>query len=128
MFLQPKNGKKAGCRALPRGCPALSLYPGEKKWDDAGNLHQVRHAMNRYLLTALLVLVLLNGASPQEQLVNVKLRVLLVDKDLNQKPVPFQMVGFRDQAKASNSIELKTDLEGKAEKLLVPGRYAITTA
>jgi S1-C subfamily serine protease len=84
--------------------------------------------MNRYLLTALLVFVPLGGASPQAQLVTVKLRVLLVDKDLNQKPVPFQVVRFRDQANASNSTELKTDLEGKAEKQLAPGRYAITTA
>jgi S1-C subfamily serine protease len=84
--------------------------------------------MNRYLLTALLVLVPPSGASPQAQLVNVKLRVLLVDKDLNQKPVPFQVVTFRDQANTSNSTELKTDLEGKAEKQLAPGRYVITTA
>jgi S1-C subfamily serine protease len=106
----------------------LSLYPGKKKWDDAGNLHQVRHAMNRYLLTAFLVFVPLSGPSLQAQLVNVRLRVLLVDKDLNQKPVPFQVVSFRDQANASNSTELKTDLEGQAEKQLVPGHYAITTA
>ncbi len=85
--------------------------------------------MNRYLLTtALLVLVPLSGASPQTPLVNVKLRVLLVDKDLNQKPVPFQVVSFRDQANPSASTELKTDLEGKAEKQLAPGRYTITTA
>jgi S1-C subfamily serine protease len=84
--------------------------------------------MNRYLLTALLVLVPLSGASPQAQLVNVRLRVLLVDKDLNQKPVPFQVVTFRDPANTSNSSELKTDLEGKAEKQLAPGRYVISTA
>jgi S1-C subfamily serine protease len=85
--------------------------------------------MNRHLLTtALLVLVPLSGASPQTPLVNVKLRLLLVDKDLNQKPVPFQVVSFRDQANPATSAELKTDLEGKAEKQLPPGRYAITTA
>ena len=84
--------------------------------------------MDRYLLTALLVMVPLSGASPQTQVVNVKLRVLLVDNDLNQKPVPFQVVSFRDQANTSNSTELKTDLEGRAEKHLAPGRYAITIA
>jgi hypothetical protein len=92
----------------------LSLYPSGKKWDDAGNLQEVRHAM-RYLLTALLVFVPLSSASPQTHLVNVRLRVLLVDKDLNQKPVPFQVVHFHDAANGSNSVELKTDLEGRAE-------------
>ncbi len=82
--------------------------------------------MNRYLPTALLVFVPLSGASPQTQLVNVRLRVLLVDKDLNQKPVPFQVVNFRDPANASSSVELKTDLEGKAETHLAPGHYSIT--
>jgi S1-C subfamily serine protease len=84
--------------------------------------------MNRCLLTVLLVMVPLSGASPQTQLVNLRLRVLLVDKDLNQKPVPFLVVSFRDQANTATSTELKTDLEGKAEKQLAPGRYAITTA
>ncbi len=84
--------------------------------------------MNRYLLTALLVLVQLNGASPQAQLVNVRLRVLLVDKDLNQKPVPFQVVSLRDPANGSSSVELKTDLEGKAETQLAPGHYSIAIA
>lgn len=83
--------------------------------------------MTRYILTFLLAMVPLTGPSPQTQLVNVKLRVLLVDKDLNQKPVPFQIVSFRDLGNTSPSIELKTDLDGKAEKQLSPGRYAITT-
>lgn len=113
---------------MPWSCPVLSLYPQEKKWDDAGNLLQVRHAMNRYLLTALLVFVPVRGAPPQAELVNVKLRVLIVDKDLNQKPVPFYVVSFRDKANASSSTELKTDLDGKAEKQLAAGRYSITAS
>src|SRR5260370_22479132 len=119
---------KTGCRFLPRQCPALSLYPGAKKWEDAGNDLKMRQAMNRYLLTALLVLVQLNGASPQAQLVNVRLRVLLVDKDLNQKPVPFEVVSLRDPANGSSSVELKTDLEGKAETQLALGHYSIAIA
>jgi S1-C subfamily serine protease len=83
--------------------------------------------MNRYLLTALLVLVPLRDTAPQADLVNVKLRVLLVDKDLNQKPVPFYVVAFRNQLKDASSAELKTDLDGKAEKQLAPGRYSIAT-
>ena len=91
-------------------------------------ISQARHAMNRYLLTAVLVSVPLSGAPPQAELVNVKLRVLLVDKDLNQKPVPFYVVNFRNQSNASSSTELKSDLDGKAEKQLAAGRYSITTA
>jgi len=127
MFTGRSMARKAGCRFLPLRCPILSLYPSGKKWDDAGNLREVRHAM-RYLLTAFLVFVPLSSASPQTQLVNVRLRVLLVDKDLNQKPVPFQVVHFHDAANGSNSVELKTDLEGRAETQLGPGHYSIATA
>jgi len=84
--------------------------------------------MNRFLLTVLLVFVPLSSAQPQAQLVNVKLRVLIVDKDLNQKPVPFYIVNFRNQANSSSSTEMKTDLEGKAEKQFAPGRYSIIAA
>lgn len=84
--------------------------------------------MNKFLLTALLAFFPLTDAARQAGLVNVKLRVLLVDKDLNQKPVPFYVVNFRDQAKASSSTELKTDLDGRAEKQLPAGHYSITTA
>jgi len=84
--------------------------------------------MNRYFLSVLLLLAALPGASPQAELVHVKLRVLIVNKDLNQKPVPFQVVSFRDQANAANSADLKTDLEGKAEGKLAPGRYSIVSS
>src|SRR5713226_1705629 len=87
----------------------------------------MRRAMNRYLLTALLILVPLRDAAPQAELVNVKVRVLLVDKDLNQKPVPFYVVALHNQANGANSAELKTDLDGKAEKQFAPGRYSIAT-
>jgi len=83
--------------------------------------------MNRCLLSALLVFTAFRGAPPQADLVTVKLRVLLVDKDLNQKPVPFQIVDFRDQSNTSNSADLKTDLEGRAETRLAPGRYSVIT-
>ncbi len=83
--------------------------------------------MNRYLLSALAVLISLTGPAFQNDTVRVKLRVLLVDKDLNQKPVPFYVVSFRNQSSSGNLRELKTDLDGKAESSLEPGRYLITT-
>src|SRR5260370_35686454 len=101
--------KKAGSRFLPLRCPALSLYAREKKWDDAGDDLKMRQGMNRYLLTALLVFVPLSGASPQAKLVNVKPRVLLVDKDLNQKPLRFHVVSCLDHAHLSTSTDLMTD-------------------
>jgi S1-C subfamily serine protease len=84
--------------------------------------------MSKRLLTALFVLVALPGPRPQTSPVNVKLRVVLVDKDLNQKPVPFYVVSFRNTVSGDTSSELKTDLEGKAEKQLPPGKYSITTS
>jgi S1-C subfamily serine protease len=86
------------------------------------------HTISKHLLTALFMLVSLAGARPQASSVNVKLRVLLVDKDLNQKPVPFYVVSFRNTESGEAPIELKTDLEGKAEKQLPPGNYSITTS
>lgn len=83
--------------------------------------------MSNCLLKALLVLGSLLSAKPQAAPVSVKLRVLLVDKDLNQKAVPFYIVSFRN-ATGEATIELNTDLEGKAEKQLPPGKYSITTA
>jgi hypothetical protein len=83
-------------------------------------------AMSQQLLTALFALLSLAGARPQTGPVEVKLRVLLVDKDLNQKAVPFYIVSFRNTASGGTPIELKTDLDGKAEKQLPPGKYSVT--
>jgi S1-C subfamily serine protease len=81
-----------------------------------------------YLLMASLLFSPNLGAGPQATPVNVKVRVLLVDKDLNQKPVPFFIIHFRNVATADASLEFKTDLEGKAEGQLAPGRYSLSTA
>ena len=88
--------------------------------------------MRRPLLALFMVLGWLQSAFPQtapaNAPLNVKFRVVIVDKDLNQKPVPFFVVHLRNLANAANSAEVKTDLDGKAEKQLVPGRYSVTTA
>jgi S1-C subfamily serine protease len=83
--------------------------------------------MCRYLLLAFLLLSPIKAAGPQTAPVNIKVRVLLVDKDLNQKPVPFYVINFRNKGSADAPTELKTDLDGKAEKQLAPGHYAIST-
>ena len=83
--------------------------------------------MYAYVLMASLMFT--SGTYPQLQTapVNVRVRVVLVDKDLNQKPVPFCIVNFRNLATADAPAALKTDLDGKAEKQLPPGRYSIST-
>jgi S1-C subfamily serine protease len=83
--------------------------------------------MNAYLLMASLLFALNLSSQPQTAPVNVKVRVLLVDKDLNQKPVPFYSVTLKNVANADALAALKTDLDGKAEKQLPPGRYSIST-
>jgi len=66
-------------------------------------------------------------SAPQTAPANVKVRVLIVDKDLNQKPVPFYIVQFHNEGNADPSTAVKTDLDGKAERQLPAGRYSITT-
>jgi len=80
-----------------------------------------------YLLMASLLFSPDRGAVPQTAPVNVKVRVVLVDNDLNQKPVPFCIINFRNEGSTEAPAELKTDLDGRAERQLAPGRYSITT-
>lgn len=83
--------------------------------------------MRRLLLTALIALFPLPSTQIQAQGVRVKLRVVLVDKDLNQKPVPFFIVDLRKATGANEAVELKTGLDGTAEKSMSPGQYLLTT-
>jgi hypothetical protein len=61
----------------------------------------------------------------QSRPVKVHLHVILVDAELNQKPVPFLNVTLKG---ATTSAELKTRLDGAAETTLPPGAYTVTTA
>ena len=52
----------------------------------------------------------------QGEISKLKVRVILVDKDLNQKPVPHLTVLFGADSNGPNgSHEVKTDFEGRAE-------------
>src|SRR5882672_10990327 len=64
--------------------------------------------------------------NPQTATVHVKIRVVLVDKDLNQKPVPFLAVSFHDSHDNPES-HAKTGLDGTAHIDLTPGHYALFT-
>jgi len=65
----------------------------------------------------------------QSQMVKLNLHVVLVDRDLNQKPVPsFRLNLQRTDVSASESIELKTGLDGMCEKSVPAGKYKLTSA
>ena len=83
--------------------------------------------MHFYLLFASLLLHFCNGGSPQVAPANLKLRVVLLDRDLNQKPVPFFVVRLQKEGASDAPAELKTDLDGKAEKEFPPGRYTLSS-
>src|SRR5215471_19784210 len=78
----------------------------------------------RSLSLTFLLLVCTCAAQPRTDLVRVHVRVVLVDRELNQKPVPFLLVSLKSGAK---SVAVKTGLDGTAETNLPPGKYTITT-
>src|SRR6266478_7408248 len=80
--------------------------------------------MKRYLSVLLLGLVSACAALAQPNLVKVRVRVILVDQELSQKPVPFFVVLLKSGAKAA---EVKTSLEGTAEAHLPPGRCTVSS-
>jgi hypothetical protein len=80
--------------------------------------------MIRLLRLTLLLLVCAFALQAKPDLVKVRVRVILVDHDLNQKPVPFLLVSLKSGAKSS---EVKTGLDGTVETQLPPGKYMITT-
>jgi S1-C subfamily serine protease len=81
--------------------------------------------MKKQWIALLMALTCVLRAEAQSANVNVKLRVVLVDSQLNQKPVPFFVVNL--QAPGAGLTELKTGLEGTAEKELAPGKYKLAT-
>jgi S1-C subfamily serine protease len=80
--------------------------------------------MIRVLRLAVLLSVCALAVQANPDLVKVKVRVILIDRDLNQKPVPFLTVSLKSGAKSS---EVKTGLDGTVETQLPPGKYMITT-
>ena len=80
--------------------------------------------MIRVLRLAVLLSICALAVQANPDLVKVKVRVILVDRDLNQKPVPFLLVSLKSGAKSS---EVKTGLDGTVETQLPPGKYMITT-
>jgi S1-C subfamily serine protease len=80
--------------------------------------------MIRLLRLTVLLSVCAFALQAAPDLVKVRVRVILVDRELNQKPVPFLLVSLKNGAK---STEVKTGLDGTVETRLPPGKYVITT-
>jgi hypothetical protein len=84
--------------------------------------------MRKILFVAAFCLLLGLPCRPQAQPSRVTVRAVLVDKDLNQKPVPhlgLQLVP--ETGDAGSPRETKTDFDGRAELQLPPGNYRLTT-
>jgi len=76
-------------------------------------------------IVGIAVLLCTTSVWAQEDLVPVKIRAILVDKDLNPKPVPKLVVNL--QAVQSQPHSLTTGFDGLAEAQLPRGRYHLTT-
>jgi S1-C subfamily serine protease len=79
------------------------------------------------ILTVLLILAFATAAQSQVTTVRLKVRVILVDKDLNQKPVPHFDLAVQRLDAAGEPTTLKTGFDGSAEVSLPAGRYRLTT-
>jgi S1-C subfamily serine protease len=78
----------------------------------------------------IVVCFLLLGAScwTQTDPTAVTVRVILVDKDLNQKPVPHLALQLAaDAGNSENAHQARTDFDGRAEFQALPGKYRLTT-
>src|ERR1700674_2143811 len=75
-----------------------------------------------------LLLVLAVPAFPQVETVTLRVRAVMVDGDLNQKPAPrLALVLVRSDSAGAEPITTKTSFEGIAELQLPPGNYRLST-
>ncbi len=81
--------------------------------------------MKRICLSVGILLACVFAAQSQSHPVKVHIHVILVDSELNQKPVPFLTVTLKSTASSS---DVKTRLDGTAEITLPAGAYTVTTA
>lgn len=86
--------------------------------------------MRKRAVPWLITLLFLTAAICQAQGIGVRVRVVIIDRDLNQKPVPRFGILMRalDAQIAPSPAEAKTGLDGIAELQVVAGRYKILSA
>lgn len=78
-------------------------------------------------LACFLVFCLALTASAQQPSTTLKIKAILVDADLNQKPIPHLTIVVTDAANTAPPQEIKTNFDGTAQATLTPGRYRLTT-
>ena len=83
--------------------------------------------MKRRFCPFLICFLSLFAAAASADAVKLKIRVILVDKDLNQKPVPFFIVQLKSSGSEAEKTELKTGLDGTVETQLPAGKYTLST-
>ena len=81
-------------------------------------------------IAAALVLLVAAGARaqdppPAQPAAAFRVAVMLVDNDLNVKPVPRHALTLRSESGAGDAVRVVTGLDGKAEALLPPGAYMV---
>jgi hypothetical protein len=85
--------------------------------------------MRRLTLPTLATALLFSSLSAQVQPVKLKVQVVLIDKDLNQKPVPKLVLSLRrlSETGGGEQILIKTGLDGRSEVEMPPGRYQLSS-
>ncbi len=65
-----------------------------------------------------------DAVPPQDHTTSVHLRIILVDRELTQKPVPHLALKIISLDRAAQAaVEIKTNFDGTAEIQLLPGKY-----
>jgi S1-C subfamily serine protease len=82
----------------------------------------------RNLLRTLLFLSFVLPAYAQAPNVSLQVRAILVDKDLNQKPVPRLSMVITPDSQAGAPTKLMTDFDGRTRTELAPGKYKLVTS
>ncbi len=84
--------------------------------------------MKKMIFAAFCLMAAAVPVSSQSATSHVSVRVILLDKDLNQKPVPHLSIALApDSNDSANSIQLRTDFAGSAEIQALPGKYRLLT-
>ena len=84
--------------------------------------------MKKVIFIVLSLLCLCGSSWSQADTSTVKVQAILVDKDLNQKPVPHLAIHVvADASPLGRPRDGKTDFEGKADFQASPGKYRLTT-
>ena len=83
--------------------------------------------MRRLLPGILALLAFAAAASAQAPVTILRVHAILVDKDLNQKPVPHLALVLQPEDDAASPVTFKTSLDGSVVATLPSGKYKLST-